>query len=177
MIHLALVCLLLAASDNTVWLLRGGYDSVWGVSASPVVHAYRSNSLGSPGTNPSQLPIHSALLLWNGDPAGALAQWKVGGMDVPATRDHLLGALVWFGRTRLSSHLGVGHAPPPDMIHSRYPTHSECVLVLGWMARLPDGLFHPEFRLGAADLARLAPGHTGVLGKSMLDSMVEGFFR
>ncbi|GEM_PF-3927082 len=173
-----LACILLSTGSDAIWLLRAGFDAGSTTSHSTTVHVYQYTG-GRVPEDPSTLPLETSLLLWNGDPRGASVQWMIGGRDVPATRSDLLGAMVWFGRSLLTSHLGLGYAPPPDMIDSRYPTHSAAVLQLGWMAEMPDGLFHPEFRLGRADLILLglpgvSPDHAG---RSAIDGPVEAMFR
>lgn len=176
MILIALI--LLSTGSDAIWLLRAGFDAGSTTSHSARVHAYR-NTGGRFPDDPSKLPFEASLLIWNGDPGGASVQWSIGGRDVPATRNDLLGAMVWFGRSLLTAHLGLGYTAPPDMIDSRYPTHSAAVLHLGWMAAMPDGLFHPEFRLGRADLMLLrlpgvSPPH---MGRSAIDAPVEDIFR
>jgi len=173
-----LACILLSTGSDAIWLLRAGSDAGSAPSHSTNVHVYQYTG-GRVPEDPSTLPLETSLLMWNGDPCGASVQWMIGGRDVPATRNDLLGALVWFGRSMLTAHLGLGYAPPPDMVDSRYPTHSAAVLRLGWMAGMPDGLFHPEFRLGKADLALIgvqgAPASHA--GRSAIDASVEAMFR
>ena len=173
---IALACILLSTVSDAAWLLRAGFDADPGTSHSTVVHAYMY-SAGQVPADPSALPIAAATLKWNGDPAGALLQWRTGGADVPATRNDLLGAYVWFGRAELDEYIGLGYTPPPDMVDSRYPTHSEAVMRLGWMARMPDGLFHPEFPVGATDLRLLNVPASDHIGVSRLDSAVEALFQ
>lgn len=173
-----LVCILLSTESNAIWLLRAGFDAGSAASHSTTVHAYRYTG-GRVPEDPSTLPLETSLMIWNGDPGGASIQWMIGGRDVPATRNDLLGTMVWFGRSLLTTHLGLGYAPPPDMVDSRYPTHSAAVLQLGWMAEMPDGLFHPEFRLGRADLRLLdlPDPSAGHVGRSVIDGPVEAMFQ
>lgn len=175
MVNLLLSCILLSSGPGAIWQLRSGNDPGPGAQHSAAVHLYRYIS-GRVPDDPSSLPIETALLVWNGDPGAALILWKMGGRDVPATRNDLLGALVWFGRADLLGHIGLGYQPPPDMAASRYPTHSEAVMLLGWMTRMPDGLFHPEFLVGAGDRARLNLHGSGHLGRSELDAAVRALF-
>lgn len=173
-----LACILLSTGTDAIWLLRAGFDTETTNTHSTAVHVY-SNTTGRIPEDPSALALETSLLLWNGDPRGASIQWEIGGSDLPATRNDLLGALVWYGRSLLTAHLGMGYEPPPDMTDSRYPTHSAAVLRLGWMAAMPDGLFHPEFRLGRADLKLLGNPSSGssFAGRSTIDGPVEALFR
>ncbi|MFO7626749.1 MAG: hypothetical protein R6V62_05790 [Candidatus Fermentibacteraceae bacterium] len=173
-----LACILLSTGSDAIWLLRAGFDAGSTSSHSTNVHVYQ-NTGGRVPEDPSKLPLETSLLIWNGDPYGASVQWMIGGRDVPATRNDLLGAMVWFGRSLLTTHLGLGYTPPADMVDSRYPTHSAVVLQLGWMAGMPDGLFHPEFRLGRADLKLLGlpDASAAHAGRSAIDAPVEAMFR
>lgn len=173
-----LACILLSTGTDAIWLLRAGFDTETANTHSTTVHLY-SYTGGRVPDDPSALPLETSLLIWNGDPLGASVQWKTGGRDVPATRNDLLGAMVWYGRSLLTAHLGLGYEPPPDMVDSRYPAHSAAVVRLGWMAGMPDGLFHPEFRLGRADLRLLGvtDESVGHLGRSSIDGPVEAMFR
>ncbi len=175
MVNLLTLCMILSSGPGALWHLRAGGDPGPETTRSTMVHTYRYTS-GRVPDDPSSLPLETALTIWNGDPGRALVLWKMGGTDLPATRNDLLGAFVWYGRTELVRHIGLGYQPPPDMADSRYPTHSEAVMFLGWMTRLPDGLFHPEFLVGAGDMALLNLAATGHLGRSQIDRAVGSLF-
>jgi hypothetical protein len=168
MLVLFLACVAGSRDYESLWSLRAGFSETGGVPASAA--AYARNPGTVPG-DPSAMPEEASELVRAGDVSGAVALWRAGGTDLPATRNDLLGALVWFGRLRVVQRLSLGCVPPPDMADSRYPQHSGAVLDLGWMAPMPDGLFHPEFLLGPPDLALL--GLSRRPGRSELDGLAE----
>ena len=170
---LLLVCVVLArGASESLWSLRAGFPSDGGSVVSAAAYARRPGTV--PG-DPSAMPTEVSRLVGRGDISGAAALWNAGGTDLPVRRNDLLGALVWFGRLRVAERLGAGCVVPPDMGESRYPTHAGAVLDLGWMASMPDGLFHPEFLLGPPDLALLGVSRPPL--RSELDALVEEALR
>lgn len=168
MLILLLACVTASRGSESLWNLRAGFPEGAGLGAS--VSAYTRSPGTLPG-DPSAMPEEASDLVRRGDIYGALALWGARGTDVPATRNDLLGALVWFGRSQVVQRLSMGCEPPSDMEDSRYPRHSGAVLDLGWMASMPDGLFHPEFPLGPPDMALL--GLSFRPGRLELDALVE----
>ncbi len=80
------------------------------------------------------------------------------GERIPATRRDLALAAAWFLRYEIHPYLAMLPEHPPDMQGDDAGRTAAAVLAAGWMTTVPDGLFHPDAFVTAADLALLAGG-------------------
>ena len=169
--------LLLFADPQTplqgIWALRAGRETatvpaVMGASLyfRAGMSSYEEISIndllsGIEGGDISMIVPLTALLVSEGRIDLAEIYWERKGLDLPATRNALLAALVWFGRYELYQTVALNPAVPPDMEGTIHSNQCGAVCAIGWMTTREDGLFHGEELVSPADiqiLSRFFPG-------------------
>ncbi len=102
------------------------------------------------------------------------------GVRIPANRRDLAIAAAWYGRFSLHPYLAGLPEAPPDLSDDDASPTLAAVVGAGWLELAPDGLFHPEAFVTAADMAsvlRAFPSDATVPPGTIWLDQLDPFFR